>query len=123
MSFTKKVANVPVLYTETGFTSSESMWPGMNEQRQGPLVRNAMWESLEVGAIGTHIFSWMDRPWITDREKGFGIVYADRGIKPAFWTSANAFRLMEQAKIADLLAGSKDPTPDIAFLWTDAVDS
>ncbi len=123
VSFTKKVANVPVLYTETGFTSSESMWPGMNEQRQGPLVRNAMWESLEVGAIGTHIFSWMDRPWITDREKGFGIVYADRGIKPAFWTSANAFRLMEQAKIADLLAGSKDPTPDIAFLWTDAVDS
>jgi hypothetical protein len=123
VSYTKKVAKVPVLYTETGFTSSESMWPGMNEQRQGPLIRNAMWESLQVGAIGTHIFSWMDRPYITDREKGFGIVYADRGIKPAFWTSANAFRLMEQSKLAELLAGSKDPTPDIGFLWTDAVDS
>ncbi|HEY8241347.1 MAG TPA: beta-galactosidase, partial [Kiritimatiellia bacterium] len=123
VSFTKKVAKVPVLYTETGFSSSESMWPGMNEARQGPLIRNAMWESLEVGAIGTHIFSWMDRPYITQREKGFGIVYADRGIKPAFWTSANAFRLMEQTKMADLLAGSKDPVPDIAFLWTDAADS
>jgi hypothetical protein len=123
VSFTKKVAKVPVLYSETGFTSSETMWPGLTEQRQGPLIRNAMWESLLVGAIGTHIFSWMDRPYITDREKGFGIVYADRGIKPAFWTSANAFRLMEQSKLAELLAGSQDPKPDIGFLWTDAVDS
>ncbi len=123
VSYTKKVAKVPVLYTETGFTSSESMWPGMNEFRQGPLVRNALWESLECGAIGTHIFSWMDRPWITDREKGFGVVYADRNIKPAFWVSRDTYNLMEQVKISDLLMGSKDPTPDIGFLWTAANDS
>ena len=65
-----------MLYSETGFTSSETMWPGMDEFRQGPLVRNALWESLEAGAIGTHIFAWHDRPYITDREKGFGILYA-----------------------------------------------
>ncbi len=123
VSYTKKVAKVPVLYSETGFTSSETMWPGMNELRQGPLVRNALWESLEVGAIGTHIFSWMDRPYITDREKGFGIVYANRGIKPAYWVSRNAFNLMEQVKLHELLAGSQDPKPDIAFLWTAANDS
>ena len=123
ISFTKKVAGVPVLYSETGFTSSETMWPGMNEFRQGPLVRNALWESLECGAIGTHIFSWMDRPYITDREKGFGIVYADRRIKPAFWTCRDAYSLMDQVQIGDLLMGSRDPTPDIAFLWTDANDS
>ena len=123
ISFTKKVAGVPVMYSETGFTSSETMWPGMNEARQGPLVRNALWESLEAGAIGTHIFSWMDRPWITDREKGFGILYADRNIKPAFWTSRDTFTLMDQTKIQNLLAGSTDPKPDIGFLWTDANDS
>ena len=123
ISYTKKVAGVPVLYTETGFTSSETMWPGMNEVRQGPLVRNALWESLQSGAIGTHIFSWMDRPWITDREKGFGVVYADRNIKPAFWVSRDAYGLMEQVKIHELLAGSQDPKPDIAFLWTAANDS
>lgn len=123
ISFTKKVAGVPVMYSETGFTSSETMWPGMNEARQGPLVRNALWESLETGAIGTHIFSWMDRPWITDREKGFGVLYADRNIKPAFWTSRDTFTLMDQVKIQNLLAGSKDPQPDVAFLWTDANDS
>ena len=123
ISFTKKVAGVPVLYSETGFTSSETMWPGMNETRQGPLIRNALWESLEAGAIGTHIFSWMDRPWITDREKGFGILYADRNIKPAYWTSRDTFNLMEQVKLNNLLAGSQDPKPDVAFLWTDANDS
>ncbi|MDD2236707.1 MAG: beta-galactosidase, partial [Kiritimatiellae bacterium] len=123
ISYTKKVAKVPVMYSETGFTSSETMWPGMNEARQGPLVRNALWESLEAGAIGTHIFSWMDRPYITDREKGFGIVYADRHIKPAFWTSRDCFTLMDQVKIQDLLMGSEDPAPDIGFLWTAANDS
>ncbi|MBN1268790.1 MAG: beta-galactosidase, partial [Kiritimatiellae bacterium] len=123
VSYTKKVAGVPVLYTETGFTSSETMWPDMNEFRQGPLVRNSLWESLEAGAIGTHIFTWQDRPWITDREKGFGIVYGDRRAKPALWDSKKTFALMEQTEIHDLLAGSADPEPDIAFLWTDANDS
>jgi photosystem II stability/assembly factor-like uncharacterized protein len=123
ITYTKKVAKVPVLYSETGFTSSETMWPGMNEFRQGPLIRNALWESLQAGAIGTHVFSWQDRPWITDREKGFGILYADRRAKPALWTTREAYTLMQQAKINELLAGSKDPTPDIAFLWTDANDS
>ena len=123
VSYTKKVAGVPVVYSETGFTSSETMWPGMDENRQGPLIRNSLWEGLEAGAIGTHIFSWMDRPYITDREKGFGIVYADRRIKPAFWESRNTFTLMDQVKLQELLMGSEDPRPDIAFLWTDAVDS
>jgi hypothetical protein len=130
ISYTKKVTatptrpdGVPVLYSETGFTSSETMWPGMNEWRQGPLIRNALWESLEAGAIGTHIFSWMDRPYITDREKGFGILTPERRLKPAFWDSASCFQLMEQAKIAELLMGSKDPKPDIGFLWTAANDS
>jgi hypothetical protein len=123
ISYTKKTAGMPVLYTETGFTSSEDLFPGLTEARQGGLIRNALWESLEAGAIGTHIFTWQDRPWISNREKGFGILYGDRTIKPAFWTSRDTFNLMEQMKIADLLKGSADPKPDIAFLWDDATDS
>ncbi len=123
ISYTKKVARVPVLYSETGFTSSETLWPGMNEFRQGPLIRNSLWESLEAGAIGTHIFAWHDRPYITDREKGFGILYANRVIKPAFWKSRDVFTLMGQIGLPSLLAGSTDPAPDIAFLWTAANDS
>ena len=123
VSFTKKVAKMPVLYTETGFTSSETLWPGMDEVRQGPLIRNAIWEGLEAGAIGTHIFTWQDRPWITDREKGFGIVYGDRAIKPAYWVCRDAHNLMDTAKLPELLRGSADAKPDIAFLWTAANDS
>jgi hypothetical protein len=120
VTYTKKVASVPVLYSETGFTSSETMWPGMDEFRQGPLIRNSLWESLQAGAIGTHVFSWQDRPWITDREKGFGVVYGNRGIKPAYWTTRDTYNLMKQVGISDLLGGSEDPTPNIAFLWTPA---
>ena len=123
ISYTKKVSGIPVLYSETGFTSSETMWPGMNEQRQGPLIRNAMWESLEAGAIGTHVFAWHDRPYITDREKGFGILYANRVIKPAFWVCRDMFTLMDQSLLENHLRGSADPTPDVAFLWTAANDS
>jgi hypothetical protein len=123
ISYTKKVAKVPVTYSETGFTSSETMWPGLTELRQGPLIRNSLWESLLAGANGTHIFSWMDRPYITDREKGFGILTWVRTLKPSYYVSRDTFTMMQQVRISDMLAGSKDPTPDIAFLWTAAADS
>ncbi len=123
ISYTKKTAGVPVIYSETGFTSSETLFPGMTLDRQGILIRNSLWECLAAGGIGAHVFTWQDRPWITDREKGFGILYGDRSIKPAFWTTHDAFNLMEQAKIGELLAGSQDPKPDVAFLWDDATDS
>jgi hypothetical protein len=114
---------LPVLYTETGFTSSETMYPGLNEQNQGILIRNSLFEALETGAIGVHVFTWQDRQYITDREKGFGILYADRRIKPAFWVVRDTYNLMDQIDLIHLLAGSSDPTPDVAFYWTEAVDS
>ncbi len=114
---------LPVLYTETGFTSSETMYPGMNEERQSILLRNSLWEALETGAIGVHVFHWHDRQYITDREKGFGIVYPDRRLKPAYWMVRNIYNLMEQIDFVHLLVNSEDPEPDVAFLWTDAVDS
>ncbi len=121
--FTKKVSGLPVLYTETGFTSSETLFPGVTEERQGILIRNSIWEGMEAGAVGMHIFTWQDRPWISDREKGFGILYGNRGIKPAFWTCSDAYALMNQAKLNERLGGSKDRKPDVAFLWTAANDS
>ena len=79
ISFTKKTAGMPVLYTRNGLHQFRNAVPGNDRwTRQGGLIRNALWESLEAGAIGTHIFTWQDRPWITDREKGFGILYGDR---------------------------------------------
>ncbi|NCC50259.1 MAG: PKD domain-containing protein [Spartobacteria bacterium] len=123
VSYTKKTANVPVIYSETGFTSSEILFPGVDEYRQGILIRNSLWEGLEAGACGTHIFTWQDRPYMTDREKGFGIVYADRRIKPAFWECRKAYNMMDQVKLDDLLMGSEDARPDVAYLWLDSADS
>jgi len=123
ISYTRKIAGVPVIYSETGFTSSETLFAGVDEFRQGPLIRNALWESYTAGTIGSHVFTWQDKPFITDREKGFGIVTGDRVIKPAYWATREQFNLMKQIKMAELLAGSVDATPDIAFLWPESVDS
>jgi len=123
VSYTKKTAKVPVIYSETGFTSSEILFPGVDEYRQGILIRNSLWEGLEAGACGTHIFTWQDRPYMTDREKGFGILYADRRAKSAFWTCKKAYNLMDQIRLEELLKGSEDARPDIAYLWLDSADS
>ncbi len=113
---------LPVMYSETGFTSSETLFSGINEQNQGPLIRNALWEALESGVIGIHVFTWQDREYITDREKGFGITYADRRIKPAYWVVRDNYGLMEQIGLIHLLAGSKDRDPDVAIYWSHATD-
>ncbi len=123
VTYTKKTTGIPVMYSETGFTSSETLWPGMDENQQAILARNTLWEGLETGAIGTHVFSWMDRTYISSREKGFGIVTSDRRIKPAYWSVQEAYNLMDQVNLSALLAGSSDRKPDVAFLWTDANDS
>lgn len=123
ISYTRAIAGVPVVYSETGFTSSETLFAGVDENRQGPLIRNALWESYEAGTIGSHVFTWQDKPYITIREKGFGIVTADRVIKPAYWDTRREFTLIQQVQLAELLSGSVDAKPDIAFLWPDSVDS
>ena len=123
ISYTKKIAGMPVLYSETGFTSSETLFKGVDERRQSIMLRNSLWESLNAGGIGTHIFTWQDRLYITDREKGFGIVTADRRLKQSFFGAKMDFGLMEQVDIGNLLMGSKDPKPDVAFLWLEATDS
>lgn len=120
----KHDTRLPVLVTEVGFTDTEDMYSGMNDtERQAALIRNGVWEALETGAIGVHVFSWMDRDWVNLREKGFGIVHPDRRIKPGYWMVRDIYNLIEKLDVTSLLAGSQDPTPDIAFLWTDATDS
>jgi outer membrane protein assembly factor BamB len=115
---------LPVLYTETGFTSSETMYPGINEGNQGDLIRNSLWEALETGAIGVHVFTWQDRRWVgLERERGFGIVYGDRRVKPALWVVRDTYNLMDQIGLINMLVGSSSPTPDVAFYWTEATDS
>ncbi|KPK42528.1 MAG: hypothetical protein AMJ78_02245 [Omnitrophica WOR_2 bacterium SM23_29] len=120
--YAKWKTGLPVLCTETGFTSSETMYPGLNEDNQGILIRNSLWEELEAGAIGVHVFHWSDRTYISNREKGFGIVYPDRRVKPAFWHVRDTYNLMDQIDATHLFAGSNDPPADVAFYWSAAVD-
>ncbi len=118
-------SKLPVMLTETGFTDTETMYPGMNRTRQARLLKNAIWEALESGAIGVCVFHWSDREaWgLTKREVGFGIVDTKKKPKPAYYAVREAFEAMDRLNISQYLVNSKPRPADIAFFWDDATDT
>jgi hypothetical protein len=117
-------AGLPVLVTETGHTSTETLFPGA-AGRQAAALPGQVWEMLMAGAVGVHIFTWNDRPFVGGqyREAGFGIVNQDRTIKnPVYWNILETFRRMEQIDAHRLFGGSRNPAPDIEFYWASDAD-
>ncbi|HEY8241020.1 MAG TPA: beta-galactosidase, partial [Kiritimatiellia bacterium] len=117
-------AGLPVLVTETGHTSTEDLFPGA-AGRQAAALPGQVWEMLMAGAIGTHIFTWNDRPFYGAfyRENGFGIVRTNRTIKgQVFWNILETFRRMEQIDVSRLFGGSQNPASDIKFYWSKDAD-
>jgi hypothetical protein len=119
-------SGLPVMVSETGHTSTETIWQGAAE-RQAAAVPGQMWEALMSGAIGTHIFTWNDRTFFSEayfpRERGFGIVNENRLPKePVFSNCVELFRRMQQLRLEDVLPGSADPPADVLFFWSDSTD-
>jgi hypothetical protein len=120
-----QISGLPVMISETGHTSTETLFPGA-AVRQGKAIQSQLWESALSGAIGVHLFHWSDRELfggVFVREKGFGIVNQDRTLKtPAYQDTLEAFRRMENLNLSRLLGGSLDPKPDVQFFWPLASD-
>ena len=117
-------AGLPVLVTETGHSSTDNLFPGASP-RQAQALPGQVWEVLMAGGIGTHIFTWNDRPFSGSqlREFGFGIVQTNRLIKSAvYWNILETFRRMEQVNVHNLFGASRNPPPDINFYWSSDAD-
>lgn len=115
-------SGLSVLVTETGHTSTETLFPGA-KPRQPAALPGQVWEALISGALGVHIFTWNDRPMPQEREQGFGIVQTNRLIKsPVYWNIAETFRRMEQVNVNNLLGASRNPATDINFYWSSDAD-
>jgi len=117
---------LPVLLSETGHTSTETLHEGANE-RQAAAVPSQVWESILSGAMGVHIFTWNDRDFFSGdyfpREKGFGIVGQNRLPKdPAFRQVSAVFQRLAELDIANLVAGSTNPASDIELFWSQSSD-
>jgi len=111
---------LPVMLSETGFTSTEDLFPVTIDQ--GTLLRIAMWEAVIAGSVGLHIFTWNSRPWLTVREKGFGFTTADRIPEDGFYQVQRVFETLLQIDVSDLVPGSRSPKPEVGFYWTTATD-
>ncbi|HRI13382.1 MAG TPA: beta-galactosidase [Verrucomicrobiota bacterium] len=122
----KADTGLPVLLSETGHTSTENLHVGASE-RQAAAVPTQLWESVVSGAMGVHVFTWNDRHFFAGdyfpREEGFGIVHYNRRPKdPVFFNVARVFERMEELDIANLIAGTTNPPPDIQIFWPSASD-
>jgi hypothetical protein len=112
---------IPVMYTETGASSTDAGFDGFAnpDERQGRLLRNFAWEAYMNGVIGVHIFTLNDRDYITDREYGFGIVKTYREKKASYAYITDLFyqiALIEQTFPA-LFTSLHYAAYDVAFYW------
>ena len=121
----RDLVGLPVLITETGNSSTETLFPG--GPRQGAAVMGSAWESLLSGAMGVHIFHWQDRDGFLggkfSREAGFGVVDSKRRPKPGVYAQVAAmFRQMETLPLAKLLPGSRRPEADVLIPWPEEIE-
>jgi len=122
----RDLLDIPVLITETGHSSTETLFPGAAE-RQTEAIVSSTWEALLSGAMGVHLFHWSDRNGFLatpyPREAGFGVVDQERRPKPKVYEAVSAmFQQMEEQPLASLLAGSQPLAPDILVYWPKDID-
>ncbi|MFA6498462.1 MAG: beta-galactosidase [Desulfurivibrionaceae bacterium] len=122
----RDLLDIPVLITETGHSSTETLFPGA-ASRQTEAIVGSTWEGLLAGAMGVHLFHWNDRnnflatPY--PREAGFGVVDQERRPKPKVYKAVrDMFQQMEELPLARFLAGSQPLEPDILVYWPKDID-
>ncbi|MFN0069747.1 MAG: beta-galactosidase [Limisphaerales bacterium] len=118
-------AGLPVMISETGFSSTEDTFDKpLAALRQPAALPGALWEAYMSGAIGWHVFTWPDRPRYGEgfflRERGFGVVQPDRQPKTnVFENLRRVFLQLHNLRAERLLGGSSNPPPDVQFLWSE----
>ncbi|MFZ5774015.1 MAG: beta-galactosidase [Thermodesulfobacteriota bacterium] len=121
----RDLVGLPVLITETGHSSTETLFPG--GPRQGAAVVGSAWEAMLSGAMGVHIFHWQDRDGFLggnfSREAGFGVVDSKRRPKPGVYEEVVAmFGQMEALPLKKLLPGSRLPEAEVAIPWPEEIE-
>jgi len=122
----RDLLDIPVLITETGHSSTETLFPGA-AGRQTEAIVSSTWEAMLSGAMGVHLFHWSDRNGFLStpypREAGFGVVDQERQPKPKVYEAVrNMFQQMDELPLARLLVGSQPPEPDILVYWPKEID-
>ncbi len=122
----RDLLDIPVLITETGHSSTETLFPGA-AGRQTEAIVGSTWEGMLSGAMGVHLFHWSDRNGFLatpyPRETGFGVVDQERQPKPKVYEAVrNMFQRMDELPLTRLLVGSQPPEPDILVYWPKEID-
>ncbi|MDG4474988.1 beta-galactosidase [Thiovibrio frasassiensis] len=122
----RDLLDIPVLITETGHSSTETLFPGA-AARQTEAIVSSTWEALLSGAMGVQLFHWSDRNNFLNtpypREAGFGVVDQERRPKPKVYEAVrNMFQRMDALPLARFLVGSQPMEPDILVYWPKDLD-
>ncbi|HIJ91164.1 MAG: beta-galactosidase [Desulfobulbaceae bacterium] len=122
----RDLLDIPLMITETGHSSTETLFPGA-AARQTEAIVSSTWESMLSGAMGVHLFHWNDRnnflatPY--PREAGFGVVDQERRPKPKVYEAVRTmFQRMDALPLTRFLPGSRPMEPDILVYWPTDLD-
>lgn len=111
----KALTGLDVLFTEYGATSSEEFL-NVKEEKQAKFLKAQTLESLIDKIRQIHIFTWNDKLFVAEREKGFGIVGEKRKDKPALSEIKDLMIRLNQIDVAKLQANILDYKKRVAFL-------
>jgi hypothetical protein len=107
-----------VIFSEFGNTSTD-IHLTMDETRQGPMVVAELTEGLFDGIPSMHLFTWNDKPYVSTREQGFGVVRDKREAKPALHSLERFGAQLDQLDVDGLRARLLARKRPVAILTPD----
>ncbi len=107
-----------MIFTEFGLTSTEQ-YAEVNLSRQGPFIRAQVLQSLFDKVPQAHVFTWMDKRIVSERERGFGIRTRTRKAKPAFEVLEQTARALAPIDLSSLQKRIIAPKARVAMLLPD----
>jgi hypothetical protein len=111
----RALTGLPVVFSEFGVTSSD-VYVSVGEQRQGPLLVSAALEGLFDGIPAMDLFTWNDKPFVSVRERGFGLVDDRRKPKPALASIAALQNALSSVDVSALQTALAPEPAAILFL-------
>jgi len=112
------LSGLPVIFSEFGLTSTEQ-YADVDVFRQGPFLRAQYLQSIFDGVPEAHIFTWMDKRVVSDREKGFGLRTRSRKPKPAFSVIEETAAAIQHIDVPALQREIVAPAPQVGLLLPD----
>ncbi len=114
----RELTGLETWFSEFGITSTER-YVRIDSERQGPLLVSQYLQTIIDGVPGAHVFTWLDKDQVEDRERGFGLLDTRRRPKSSLVALTEVLLPLARYDIRALQDERVRPKARIAFLLSD----